>query len=181
MTEQSREYAENVAVATKIFEEHGSYIYRVIRFQVTDESLVDDLFQNLFLKLIDNPLSLEGDELKKYLYRVIVNDVREAYRRKKRYKKLLDKYADNQEYLINKKRPKNIYSVEERVDNIIRRAWESLSPKETNAISLRYLDGYSIQEVAYRMRVKKRTVSRYLCSGLDKIRRCLSLKDGDKA
>lgn len=181
MTDESTVSAENIAAATKIFEEQGSFIYRLICYQVTDKSLADDLFQDLFLTLIANPVSLEGVELRKYLYRTIVNDIRDAYRRERRYKKFLDKYSNNRGYLINKQGSRNAYSMKERVEDIARCAWESLSPKETNAISLRYLAGHSIQDVAERMRVKKRTVSRYLCSGLGKIRKCLGLKDGDTA
>ena len=56
MSDENTFPAENITAAARIYEEHGDFIYSVIRYQVTDESLVDDLFQDFFLALIANPL-----------------------------------------------------------------------------------------------------------------------------
>jgi RNA polymerase sigma factor (sigma-70 family) len=163
----------NVEAAARIFERHGDFIYNIIRYKTTDKALVDDLFQDFFLWLTANPVSLEGPELKAFLYRAIVNDIRDAGRRVKRYRNLLNKYTENCNFSVNDSPPKNAYSAEERVETIMKNVWDELSPKETNAISLRYLEGCSIAEVANKMRVKKASVSRYICVGLKKMRRCL--------
>lgn len=170
---------DNVALAADIFKKHGDFIYKIIRYKTSDPSLVDDLYQDFFLSLTANPVSLEGPKLRAYLYRAIINDIRDATRRVKRYSKLLEKYTGNPNFPVNKKELKNAFSSEEKVDEIIRSAWESLSPKETTAISLRYLKECSITEVSKEMDVKPATVSRYICVGLSKLRLCLNHKVGD--
>lgn len=179
MAKESAIPSENIVAATKIFEEHGAFIYNVFRYKTSDQSLVDDLFQDFFLALAANPVSLEGPQLRAYLYRAIVNDIRDAVRRVQRYRNLLNKYSENYNFAVNKQRTKNATSIEERVEAIIRNAWESLSPKETNAITLRYLKGYSTAEVAQKMQVKPETISRYICVGLCKMRQYLDHKSGD--
>ncbi len=171
---------DNVAAAAKIFEKYGGFIYSIIRYKTSDASLVDDLFQDFFLALAANPVSLDGPKLKAFLYRAIINDIRDAVRRIERYRNLLKKYAENREFAVNKQGLKNAFTVEERVEAIMKNAWESLSPKETAAISLRYLDGYNIAEVAEKMRVKPATVSRYTCIGLGKMRQFLNHNRGGK-
>ena len=180
MAGESTVSSDNIAAAAAIFKEHGSFIYGVIRYKTSDVSLVDDLFQDFFLALAVNPVSLEGPKLRAFLYRAIINDIRDSARRVQRYRNLLNKYAENCEFTVNNQDLKNASSVEERADAIIRNAWESLSPKETSAISLRYLEGYSTAEVAQKMRVKPATVSRYICIGLGKMRQCLNHSGGNK-
>jgi RNA polymerase sigma factor (sigma-70 family) len=178
MTSEDTAILDNIASAARIFEKHGRFIYSVICYKTSDESLVDDLFQDFFLALAAKPVSLDGHKLKAFLYRAIVNDIFDAVRRIKRYRNLLEEYAKNRELTINNLRHKNAYSIGERVELIMENAWELLSPKETKAISLRYLDGYSIAEVADKMKVKPESVSRYICVGLDKIRKSLSSNSG---
>jgi len=178
MTSNKTVPLDNIAAAEKIFEQYGSFIYSVIRYKITDQFLVDDLFQDFFLTLAANPVTLEGPKLKAFLYRAIINDIRDAFRCRQRYKNLLKKHVKNCDFTINKQGVKNAYSIEEKVENITKNAWEQLSPKETTAISLRYFDGYSIAEVAEKMQIKPGSVSRYICVGLGKMRQSLNLNSG---
>jgi len=180
MPGESAVSSDNIAAAARIFKEHGSFIYNVIRYKTSDASLVDDLFQDFFLAVAANRVSLQGPKLKAFLYRAIINDIRDSARRVQRYRNLVNKYAENCDFTVNNQALKNASSIEERVDAIIRNAWESLSPKETSAISLRYLEGYSITEVGQKMQIKPATVSRYICIGLGKMRQCLNHSGGDK-
>ena len=50
----------------------------------------------------------------------------------------------------------------------------SLPPHEAKAVSERYGYGHSTTDAARHMRVKERTVSRYLCIGLKRIRQAVS-------
>ncbi|MFA5553733.1 MAG: sigma-70 family RNA polymerase sigma factor [Phycisphaerae bacterium] len=178
MNEENANYNENIAAVTKIFEEHGEFIRKIISYKTTDKSLIDDLYQDLFLSLAANPVALTGPELKAFLYRSIINDIHDSGRRVKNYRNLLNKYAENHKFSVNKHLSQNAYN-EERVEIIMKDAWGKLSPKETNAISLRYIEGYSIAETASIMRVKPASVSRYICVGLKKLRECLGHTERD--
>ena len=173
MTIKSADVDANIKAAEKIFEEHGDFIYNVIRFKITDKDLVDDLFQEFFLSVAAKPVPFEGPKLKTYLYRAIVNDICDAVRRVKRYRKLLDKYFENNEFCVKNDRLRDAYDAEEVVGKIVKKAWGKLSPNEVAAISMRYLEGHSIAEIANIMRLKPASVSRYICVGLKKMRECL--------
>ena len=171
MTAKSADDNTNIKAAEKIFEEHGDFVYNVIRFKTTNKNLVDDLFQELFLSIAAKPpIQLEGPKLKAYLYRAVVNDIYDAARKVKRYKNLLEKYFGNNKFCVKNDYLKDAHIAEGMVEAIIKKAWSKLSPKETNAISLRYLEANSITEVANIMKVKPASVSRYISVGLKKIR-----------
>jgi RNA polymerase sigma factor (sigma-70 family) len=170
--------SDNITAAAKIFEEHGDFIYRIIQYKTSDKSLIDDIFQDFFLALAARSVSLEGPKLRAFLYRAIINDIRDAARRVQRYSNLLEKYAANCVATVNSPGLKDASSIEEKVQVIIKNAWQSLSPKETTAISLRYFNGCSLAEAAQKMQVKPPTISRYVCVGLGKIRQCLDSKTG---
>ena len=74
--------AEHVRFITRVFEEHGDYIRKVIYFKIKNESLVDDFFQECFLSLIQKPIPCQNiKDIKSYLFKVIHNDIIDAARR----------------------------------------------------------------------------------------------------
>ncbi|MHC4396539.1 MAG: RNA polymerase sigma factor [Planctomycetota bacterium] len=168
----------NVSVATKIFAEYGGFIYGVIRYKVKDKALVDDLYQDFFLSLVSNPIPSSVRNIKSYLYRAVKNDIIDAGRKIERYRNLKNYYANN--YPINKDSSKNAFINEERANEIFKLIGGKLTPSEARAITLRYKNDCSIKEVAQKMDVKKESVSRYICTGLNKIRRFLNVKRGSQ-
>ena len=52
----SPEINQNMKQAAKIFEENSEMIRIAIRSKVNDKSIIDDIFQNLFLSLVRHPL-----------------------------------------------------------------------------------------------------------------------------
>ena len=83
-----------VAAAAKIFDDHGGFIRIVIRSQVQDEDLAEDLFQDFFISLISKPLPRGLRNIKGYLYRAITNDIVDATRRMMKYRAYMRKYAE---------------------------------------------------------------------------------------
>ncbi|MHC4792547.1 MAG: RNA polymerase sigma factor, partial [Planctomycetota bacterium] len=65
----------NVNHAAKIFSEYGDFIRGVIRYQVGNDAQADDLFQDFFLSLVSRPVPADIQNIKKYLYRAITNDI----------------------------------------------------------------------------------------------------------
>jgi len=167
---------DNVEKATEIFAEYGDFIYAVIRYKVRDESRADDLFQDFFLSLVSKPLAPEVKDVKSYLYRAITNDIIDAVRRVENYKDHLHKYAKNIDNPINKKTSGNAYIDKGEVDKIFELIEERLQHSESQAITLRYRDDYDIREVAERMDVNSKSVSRYISVGLKKVRQLLKTK-----
>ena len=166
----------NVARAAEIFSEYGDFIRAVIRYQVSNDAQADDLFQDFFLSLVSKPLPADIQNVKSYLYRAITNDIVDAARRVEKYKTRMNKYAECLNYSINKNSPENALVEIEQTNKMFRLLKGWLRHSEAQAITLRYRNSYNIKEVAKKMHVNNRTVSRYISAGLSKVRQFLTLR-----
>jgi len=169
----------NVARAAEVFSKYGKFIFAVIRYQVKNDAQADDLFQDFFLSLVSKPLPEGIQNVKGYLYKAITNDIVDATRRVENYKARMNKYAECLNYSVNKNSPENALIEKEQTNKMFRLLEGRLRRSEARAITLRYRNSYNIKEVAEKMRVNNRTVSRYISAGLSKIRQFLTLKQGD--
>lgn len=166
----------DVAGATEVFSEYGDFIRAVIHYEVKDDALSDDLFQDFFLSLVSRPIPAGVRNVRSYLYRAIINDVVDATRRVEKYKTRMNKYAKRLDYSINKNTPENALIETEETDKMFKLIKGRLRDSEAQVISLRYRDSYNVKEVAEKMHVNTRTVSRYISTGLSKIRQFLTEK-----
>lgn len=167
----------NVDHARQIFEEHGDFIHSIIRFSVRNEALSEDLFQDLFLSLISKPMPEEVQNIRGFLYRVVSDSIKDAFRRIDRYQAKINRYADRRGHIVNNRPEKSLIEVEEtkKMFELIERR---LPSKEACAVTLRYRNHCDIMEVAEKMGVKPRSVSRYVSVGLKKVRHVFSEKQG---
>jgi len=169
----------NVARAAEVFSEYGDFIRAVIHYKVKNEARAVDLFQDFFLSLVSKPVPAGVQNVRSYLYRAIINDIVDATRRVEKYKTRMNKYAECLNYSINKNTPENALIEAEETDKMFKLIEGWLRRSEAQAISLRYRDNYNIKEVAKKMHVNNRTISRYISVGLSKIRQFLAVKQGD--
>jgi RNA polymerase sigma factor (sigma-70 family) len=169
----------NVARAAEIFSKYGDFIRAVIRYKVKNEAWVGDLFQDFFLSIVSKPIPPEVQNVRSYLYRAIINDIVDAARRIEKYKTRMNKYAECLSYSINNNSPENALIEAEETDKMFKLIEGWLRRSEAQVISLRYRNSYDIKEVAKKMHVDNRTVSRYISAGLSKIRQYLTVKQGD--
>lgn len=169
----------NVERAAEIFSEYGDFILAIIRYQVSNNSQADDLFQNFFLSLVSRPMPAGVENIKSYLYKAITNDIVDAARRVEKYKTRMYKYAECLNYSINKSGPENALIEIEETNKMFKLIKGRLPCSEAQAVTLRYRHNYNIKEVAKKMKVNNRTVSRYISVGLSKLRQFLTVKQGD--
>ena len=167
-------YANNVDVAAKTFAEYGDFIDAIIRCKVKNEAQADDLYQDFFLSLVSKPLPAGVQNVKSYLYRAITNDIIDAARRAEKRQIRLHKYAGRLGYSINEKRPENAFIKIEQTKKFFELIKRQLPNSEARAVTLRYKNNYNIKEVADKMNVNKKSVIRYVCVGLKKIRQFLT-------
>jgi RNA polymerase sigma factor (sigma-70 family) len=168
----------NIAGAARIISEYGNFIRTIICYKVKDEDIAEDLFQDFYLSLVSKPIPAEVRNVRSYLYKVILNDILDAARRIERYKSRINKYANYSKYSINKNTPENALIETEETDKMFESIEGWLQRRESQAISLRYRDNFDVKETAKKMNVDDRTVSRYVSSGLSKIRHYLTVKQG---
>jgi RNA polymerase sigma factor (sigma-70 family) len=166
----------NVAGATSIISKYGDFIRATIRYKVKNEDIADDLFQDFYLSLVSKPIPEGVRNVRSYLYKAIINDVLDATRRTEKYKTRINKYAECAKYSINKDTSENALIEAEETDKMFEAIEGWLQRRESQAISLRYRGNFDVKETAKKMNIDDRTVSRYVSSGLSKIRHYLALK-----
>jgi RNA polymerase sigma-70 factor (ECF subfamily) len=153
----------------KIFAEYGEFILSVIQAKVQDSEVVDDLFQDFFLSLVRRPLPDDIKNIKAYLYRSIINDIID-YTRRTKYRKLETSYDELQGNIATDASAENDLSNKEQVGKIYHLIDQKLPSSESTAVKLRYKENQNISEISKRMNITKRSVARYVSSGLRTIR-----------
>jgi RNA polymerase sigma factor (sigma-70 family) len=164
----------NVGVAARIVSEYTDFIYMVICSQVQNKSRVDDIFQNFFISLVFKPVPENVKNIKSYLYKAICNDIVDTQRQSERYREQIKKYRENCDFSINNSQPENALIKEEQLKKMFDFIKGRLTTSQSQAIALRYGTNYTIKEVAKEMGVKSTSVSRYICTGLERIRKSFS-------
>lgn len=177
-TNQKCDAPSNVDRAGQAFEEYGDFIRSVIGFYVKNETEAEDLFQDLFLSLISKSMPEEVQDVKAFLYKVISDMVKDAFRRIDRYQAKIRRYAKHNAATIEDC-PENVLMEVEETKKMFELIERRLPPKEALAVTLRYRDNRDTGEVAKQMRVKPRSVSRYVSVGLRKVRCFFGEKQGD--
>ncbi len=166
---QKSDALSNVERTAEVFEKYGDFIRAGIRFHVKDEMEAEDLFQDLFLLLVAKPIPQDVQNVEGFLYRVITQSVKDAFRRIDRYQARIRRYAERNVSAIEN-RPENVIMDIEEAKNMFDLIERRLPPPQALALTLKYKGGYDTLEVAKKMRVKPRSVSSYASAGLEKIR-----------
>lgn len=168
---------EATQAAARILVEHGDFLRTVIRFQTRDPCREDDLLQEFFLTLVEQPVPPDVRNLRSYLYRAIVCDIMDLARRQEIHSRHLKKYVEKTRISIHNRPSRNAIEKETDENNsVFARLIRQLQHREAQVVTLRYRDNYSIAEIADQMGVHRHTVSRYLTSGLRKLRVAVAIE-----
>lgn len=167
---------EAVHAATEVFAAHGSFIRAVIRFQTRNHFREEDLYQEFFLSLIRKPVPAGVRNVRSYLYQAIRNDIFDANRKLVKRQEHSERYAEIIRISINNPTPTDAIVVGEESSSAFRYLTRQLRHREAEAVTLRFRDDCSIADIACRMGVDKRTVTRYLSAGLKRLRQDLAME-----
>ena len=155
---------------SEILAEHEEYIRAVIRFQAGGVFDEEDVFQEFFLTFVCRPLSSDIRCSRSYLYRAITNHIADMARRGTCYRRHLKNYAKEKRNSINSHPAPNACIDKEQRSATMAYMVRHLRGRHAQAFALKYRDNCSIKEIAARMGVDRRTVSRYLCESLKTLR-----------
>lgn len=167
----------NVGLAAETFSEYGDFIRSVIRYYVNNEAEAEDLFQEVFLFVVSKPIPSNVRNIKGFLYKLVYDIIRDAFRRIDRYQARLRRYSEHRAHAV-KDRPEDVLMEMEELTRMFDLIERRLAPKEALAVTLRYRDSCDIREVAHRIGVKPRSVSKYVSVGLKKFRAFLDDEQG---
>jgi len=163
-----------IRMANAIFAEYGDFIRAIIRVQAGAKLDVEDLYQEFYLALLHKPIPANVQNMEGYLYRAIVHHVVNALRFQERYARNVQKYAKEMRISTNSKESGNAFIIDEQKHSVVARLARCLPGREAQAFVLRYGDECSILEIATRMGINRRTVSRYLSESLRRLHRRLA-------
>jgi RNA polymerase sigma factor (sigma-70 family) len=160
-------------MADAIFAEYGGFVHAIFRAQAGMKLDVEDLYQEFYLALVHKPVPAGVQNMEAYLYRAAVHHLVSAIRFQETYAQNIKKYAKETRISINNRESGSALTREEQKHTVVACLARYLPGREGQAFVLRYRDNCSIVEIATRMGINKRTVSRYLSESLRKLHRRL--------
>lgn len=170
-TTTGAEIRNNMRIAAQIFDEYGNVIREMIRYQANNESIVDDIYQELFVSLVHKPIPPGIRNIKGYLRIAVKNDVLDEAFRTRNYQNRNRRYAALHSEQGKNHNPENVVSLSEEIQKLFSIIERRLMPHEREAVIQRYHFDRDNNEAAEAMSVNKRSFSHYLSTGLKKIRR----------
>ena len=162
-------------LASRIYHEHREFIRRIISVNTKNQNDADDIFQNLFLSLINKPPRNENN-IRAYLYRIVINDCIDATRRANMQRSKMNEYAMVQRSVQSKVDPSELIIKSEEIEKIFTLIDRRLPSHLAYAIRLRYKDNRDNGKIAETMDINRSSVRRYISIGLKKIRQGLKLQ-----
>jgi RNA polymerase sigma factor (sigma-70 family) len=175
-TDSLQDVQYRVQLARQLFIEQGEFIRSIVRYATSNNEYTDDLLHDLFIFFVAKPIPKDIRNIRGYLYKVILDKVKDWQRARTRYQTKIRYYGQ-----MNLK-PIAVLHQEgqqrEEAREILGLIEEHLTKTEVKAILLRYQNQCAIEDVAKKMNVKPRSVSRYISVGFKKIRDILKANEG---
>jgi RNA polymerase sigma factor (sigma-70 family) len=164
---------ERVKQAEDIFETYGDEIRAMISLNVKEQSMADDIFQNLFLSVVHKPIPPHIDRIGAYLYRIIMNDVIDETRKANGYHHFVRGYGHrNNRQTLQEPPDDDVMEVED-VHKMLQLLKRHLPSREAEAAICKHVYGNNVSDGAREMNVDNRTFSRYLSRGKKRIRQLI--------
>ena len=162
---------QRMEMAAEIFEQFGGFIFSVIRYYTTDESMAEDIFQDFFVSLIRKPIPADLEHIKSYIWRALRNDIMDVVKKEKFYHDRISRYQEIRTNNKMEEPSREDFALRyEEAQEIVELIKSNLPPHQAQAVFERYYYSKNNKEVSEVMNVDRKTVSHYVCNGLNKIR-----------
>lgn len=137
--------------------------FRLAAALVRDEQVAEDIVQEAFLRVFASPNTPRDETgFKRWLYRIVVNLARQQHRQRARWLRLPWQPAPQPDPQLEAER--------HLADQEMAAALRLLSPREREAVYLRYFEDESFQDVAATMDIGDSTARVLVHRGLVKLR-----------
>jgi RNA polymerase sigma factor (sigma-70 family) len=162
-----------VTMAAEVLNKHSALILATIRSNINDKSEANDILHDFFLSLVYNPIPAHIQNIRAYLQKAVKNDVLDAAARTKGYRARIQRYAQCHNNMTTYQDPQSIAIQTEQTQKMFELVEKQLPRREAQAVIERCYHDRDTEQTAERMCVNKRSVSRYLCTGLRRVRRLM--------
>ena len=158
----------------EIYENYFDTLYSYGRKFLPDETQVEDAIQDLFINLWQTREKLSAvDNIKFYLFRSLRRDIRRINEKEKTIDKI-----DLDSFLFANEHPgeeNTTYHTDEEHAQKLVAILKNLPKRQLEAITLRYYENFSIEEIASIMDVSEKTVRNTLHNSLTLLRKSSNL------
>ena len=155
-----------------LFESHGDRVYSIAFRYSGDSAAAMDIAQETFLKLLSNIRQFRGEaSFESWLYRLVVNNCLDYYRRQRRFLPVADDVLDT--FRAPREGALGELLREERQERV-QQAVAHLPEDQRIVVVLRYTEGLSYDEIADLLGCRKGTVASRLNRAHKSLERRLS-------
>jgi RNA polymerase sigma-70 factor (ECF subfamily) len=155
-----------------LFEAYKDRVFSIACYSLGNEAAADDVTQQIFVKLFTRIGQFRGDsEFTTWLYRLVINSCLDERRKQKRFLPAEEVAPTSKG--VYRKPPETRYERREIADSV-REAIGGLKPKMRMPIMLKYIEGFSYEEIAEVLGCSKGTVA----SRLNRAHKALAKKLG---
>lgn len=175
---------------TQIFMRHRDMVYRIALKRTRRAEAADDVFQEVFLRLVENAAKLKSEEhTKAWLLRVTENCCNSHLGSS--WAKRVQFYDEDPEkgleYFVDRQRgqPPDSFILlpeevgDERTDALLG-AIDQLPPLDQQIISLFYYEDYSVRDIAHLLEMKENAVKTRMSRARKKIRDIMKKDEKDE-
>lgn len=151
----------------KIISKYGDMVYRMAYIQVKNRDIADDIYQEVWIKLIRQNTDIEPEtHLKAWLLRTTINCCKDYWKSAWVQKIVRCIEADEEA------------TVEQEGNHWVTECVQRLPEKYRMVIHLYYYEDYSQKEIASMLGMKENTVASLLKRGRERLRKMLEEKEG---
>ena len=155
---------------TRLVERYQSVLFGTAYLMLRDRGLAEDAVQEALIQIWKHLPSLRcQDSLRAWLVRIVVNEVKQQYRKKRVPMVSLEQVSEMADYVEDADTP--MLGDENR--DRIRRALEVLPGEQREAVVLRYFSDLTIPEIAKALGQREGTVKSRLSRALGHLREIL--------
>lgn len=162
--------AGNAASFSKLYESYMTPVYRYLLVRSKNKMLAEDLTQSVFLKAFEHQSALSGEGSKPlaYLYTVARNTLIDYWKKKKEIHQ--SDVAETFEKTPDDKRTPDKLAQDNDLSRELVAGLSQLTEDQREVVSLKYLNDYSVAEIAKQIGKSEEAVRQLQCRGLKALR-----------
>ncbi|MCF6348366.1 MAG: sigma-70 family RNA polymerase sigma factor [Flavobacteriaceae bacterium] len=167
MSIQSKLIKGDISALEEVYRLHYKKVYHVIRKYINDDSLIDDITQEVFLRLWRNKDSISTQiPIEQQLFTLTKNLVFNHFRKKTNELKFLTQYkVNNNHNITNDEDDKNKQL--KKINDLV----DKLPKKQQEVFKMYRFQGLTYEEIAQILNVSKNTVSSHLSTAMSFIKK----------
>ena len=152
------------------YDTYYEQLCRFLNFYTHDVAVIEDIIQEVFLKLWENKDCIEITYIKTYLFRAAKNRVLNYLRDEENRHQLLENWFNQQ---LEERKYKDCFDIDA-LTKVVNRAIEQLPERCREIFSLSRKEGLSYRQIAERLGISVKTVETQISIALKRIREILS-------